>query len=84
MLLHYFHGAKKNRGYYNRSAMLWDHQFDPAKDLKRDWQGMWQLTDQKIGLRDDLRAYFRSRDEDGQPSDLTDGAASHEKAHAPR
>jgi hypothetical protein len=64
LLLHYFHGAKKNRGYFNRSAMLWNNRFDPAKDIKRDWQGMWQLTDQKIGLRDDLRAYFRSRDED--------------------
>jgi hypothetical protein len=25
---------------------------------------MWQLTDRKIGLRDDIRGYFRSRDED--------------------
>jgi hypothetical protein len=65
LLLHYFHGAKKNRGYCNRSAILWNNRFDPAKDIKRDWQGMWQLTDQKIRLRDDLRAYFRSRDEDG-------------------
>jgi hypothetical protein len=64
LLLHYFHGAKKNRGYANRSAILWTNQFDPARDIKRDWQGVWQLTDQKIRLRDELRAYFRSRDED--------------------
>jgi hypothetical protein len=64
LLLHYFHGAKRNRGYSNRSAMLWNNRFDPAKDIKRDWQGMWQLTDRKIRLRDELRAYFRSRDED--------------------
>jgi len=64
LLLHYFHGAKKNRGYINRSAILWKNQFDPAKDIKRDWQGLWQLTDRKIGLRDQLRAYFRARDED--------------------
>jgi hypothetical protein len=64
LLLHYFHGAKKNRGYFNRSAILWKNQFDPAKDIKRDWQGVWQLTDRKIGLRDQLRAYFRARDED--------------------
>jgi hypothetical protein len=65
LLLHYFHGAKKNRGYISRSAMLWKNRFDPAKDIKRDWQGLWQLTDRKIGLRDQLRAYFRGRDEDG-------------------
>jgi hypothetical protein len=64
LLLHYFHGAKKNRGYINRSEMLWKNQFDPARDIKRDWQGLWQLTGQKIALRDQLRAYFRSRDED--------------------
>ena len=64
LLLHYFHGSKKKRGYVNRSTILWDNGFDPAKDIKRDWQGLWQLTDQKIHLRDGLRAYFRSRDED--------------------
>jgi hypothetical protein len=64
LLLHYFHGAKKNRGYFNRSTILWENQFDPAKDIKRDWQGMWQLTDRKIGLRDQLRGYFRAREED--------------------
>jgi hypothetical protein len=64
LLLHYFHGSKSKRGYSNRSDILWQNNFDPAKDIKRDWQGVWQLTDQKTGLRDQLRAYFRSRDED--------------------
>jgi hypothetical protein len=64
LLLHYFHGAKRNRGYTDRSAILWKNQFDPARDIKRDWQGLWQLSGRKIGLRDQLRAYFRSRDED--------------------
>jgi hypothetical protein len=64
LLLHYFHGAKKKRGYFNRSAILWNNKFDPARDIKRDWQGVWQLSDRKPDLRDELRAYFRSRDED--------------------
>ena len=64
MLLHYFHGAKRKRGYFNRSAILWDNDFDPVRDIKRDWQGVWQLTDRKRDLRDALRTYFRSRDED--------------------
>lgn len=64
LLLHYFHGSKRKRGYTDRSAILWRNGFDPARDVKRDWQGMWQLTDQKIALRDQLRSYFRDRDED--------------------
>jgi hypothetical protein len=64
LLLHYFHGAKKKRGYADRSAVLRENRFDPARDIKRDWQGLWQLTDRKPGLRDGLRSYFRSRDED--------------------
>jgi hypothetical protein len=64
LLLHYFHGPKKLRGYFDRSEIIWKNRFDPARDIKRDWQGVWQLTDQKIALRDKLRAYFRSRDED--------------------
>ena len=64
LLLHYFHGAKRNRGYVNRSAILWNNGFDPARDIKRDWQGLLQLSGGKPALRDELRAYFRSRDED--------------------
>jgi hypothetical protein len=65
LLLHYFHGSKKHRGYLRRDEIVWKNAFDPSKDIKRDWQGVWQLTDQKITMRDQLRAYFRSRDEDG-------------------
>jgi hypothetical protein len=64
LLLHYFHGAKSKRGYGNRSDILWKNQFDPVQDIKRDWQGLWQLTGHKPSLRDALRAYFRARDED--------------------
>jgi hypothetical protein len=64
LLTHYFHGAKKNRGYVGREEILWRNGFDPSRDIKRDWQGLLQLTDQKFRLRDNLRAYFRSRNED--------------------
>lgn len=64
LLLHYFHGSKKDRGYIGREEILWKNRFDPACDIKRDWQGLLQLTDQKSRLRDHLRTYFRSRNED--------------------
>jgi hypothetical protein len=65
LLLHYFHGSKQDRGYHSREEIIWKNKFEPSQDIKRDWQGMWQLTDQKFQMRDQLRAYFRSRNEDG-------------------
>jgi len=64
LLMHYWHGKKRDRGYKDRWRILVDNEYDPALDLKRDWQGLYQLTDRSIGLRDDLRKYFRSRNED--------------------
>jgi hypothetical protein len=64
LLLHHWHGKKANRQYQERWSILQKHQFDPDTDLKRDSRGLYQLTNRKIGLRDDLRAYFRARNED--------------------
>jgi hypothetical protein len=63
-LTHHYHGKKSNRGYYNRWKILTGNEFDPILDIKRDWQMMWTLTGNKIELRDQLRAYFRQRNED--------------------
>jgi hypothetical protein len=66
-LLHAWHGAKKHRNYLGRWKVLTRNQYDPNHDLKPDWQGLWQLEqfcDRQIQLRDDIRAYFRSRNED--------------------
>ena len=68
-ILHFFHGAKVNRQYNSRWKILDKYQFDPFLDLKRDSQGLYQLdvdgTPRMNGFRDDLRAYFRARNEDG-------------------
>lgn len=64
---HAWHGAKKNRGYSSRWNILIDQQFDPYTDLKRDAQGLYQLethSDRQILLRDKIRSYMRSRNED--------------------
>jgi hypothetical protein len=63
-LHHYFHGSKVNRQYVNRWKILLRNSFDPVTDLKRDIQGLWQLTGNKPRLRDELRIYFRQRSED--------------------
>lgn len=65
LLTHYWHGKKSLRGYKDRWRIFFEHGFDPDLDLKRDAQGLYQLTDRSPGLRDDLRRYLRSRNEDG-------------------
>jgi hypothetical protein len=65
--LHYFHGPKAKRGYNTRERILSRNKFNPAIHLKRDFQGLYQLEKSAPNyeeLRDDLRTYFRSRQED--------------------
>ena len=69
IIKHYFHGKKKNRKYVERWEILKKHKFDPLTDIKKDWQGLWQLNDNKPGLRDDLRMYFRTRNEDSNDNE---------------
>ncbi len=64
LLMHYWHGKKSDRQYRDRWNILTDCRYDPEADLKRDAQGLWQLTDRSIQLRDQIREYFRQRNED--------------------
>jgi len=63
-IAHHFHGSKKNRKYNTRWEILTKWNFDPALDISRDRQGLWQLTKRGLRMRNDLRAYFRQRNED--------------------
>lgn len=64
LLIHHWHGRKADRQYRDRWKILVDNQYDPDRDLKRDAQGLYQLTNTNIKLRDDIRSYFRARNED--------------------
>lgn len=67
-LTHYWHGTKANRKYSERWKILIDNKFNPTTDITRDSQGLYRLNDYQapryIRLRDDIRAYFRQRQED--------------------
>lgn len=67
-ILHAWHGKKKDRKYAERWEILVENQYSPWRDLKPDWQGLYQLVDhgdrRSLQLRDDIRRYFRSRNED--------------------
>jgi hypothetical protein len=72
LLLHYWHGAKVDRKYYDRWEILVNNKYDPHKDVKLDWQGVLQLNDRgntrSILLRDQIMQYFRQRNEDDIPT----------------
>jgi hypothetical protein len=64
VVLHYFHGRKTHRRYQTREQILRRNGYNPDLDLKRDYQGLYQLTDRVPQLRRDLQRYFRERNED--------------------
>ena len=61
---HSYHGEKAQRSYVSRWDILKRHAFDPSTDLKRNTHGVFELSGNKPGLRRDILAYFRSREED--------------------
>lgn len=68
-LRHGFHGFKRDRQYGERWKILVEHQYSPIMDLKIDAAGMYQLvveSPRQMRLRDDLRKYFKSRNEDSR------------------
>jgi len=66
LLHHFWHGRKENRKYVDRWEILQRNQYDPKVDILRDTYGVIRLADNKPKLRDDLREYFRQRNEDSQ------------------
>lgn len=65
LALHYWHGPKKARKYGTRDQILIEADFNPDVDLKKDMQGLYQLTTRNPVMRDAIRTYFRERNEDG-------------------
>lgn len=67
LVYHDFHGPKASRFYGTRGQILTRNAYNPDTDIKYDGQGLLQLEThepRQIRLRDEVRAYFRSRNED--------------------
>jgi hypothetical protein len=64
VLWHYWHGNAKGRAYKERPNILVKAQYDEHRDIQKDWQGLWQFTDENPELRRGLRRYFKHRNED--------------------
>jgi len=63
-VVHHFHGRKTDRAYGTRDKILVDNKYAPTTDVYYDWQGVLQLNPDRIKLRDEIRRYFLSRNED--------------------
>jgi hypothetical protein len=67
LVFHDFHGHKKFRFYGSRGKILANNKYNPDIDIKYDSHGQLQLEtwdERQMKLRDDIRAYYRSRNED--------------------
>jgi hypothetical protein len=63
-IIHHWHGPFKSRKYKERWSIITSNNFDPDNDIKRDCQGLYIFNTTNYKLRDDIRAYFRQRNED--------------------
>jgi hypothetical protein len=65
---HFWHGKKKDRKYVERWDVLIENKYNPYTDIMHDAQGLYRLNvhngEKYIKLRDDIRRYFRNRNED--------------------
>lgn len=67
---HWYHGSKQDRKYGSRGQILINAGYDPDIDIKYDSYGMIQLetiTPRQITLRDGIRNYLATRNEDSVP-----------------
>jgi hypothetical protein len=64
LVLHRWHGKKKDRNYDTRWKLLVEQQFDPELDMKRDTNGLYVVTDRNQKIRDGLRMFAKLRKED--------------------
>lgn len=65
VILHHFHGLKKNRKYMERWHILIDNAFDPYKHLTKNKDGLLIPTPEcPPKIVDDILQYFKERNED--------------------
>lgn len=67
-IFHSWHGKKAKRGYNSKHSLLARFGFDPLRHLKRDYQGLLQLHDDRSvafpQIRDAMRRVATERSED--------------------
>lgn len=64
LLVHHWHGKKRDRRYVERWDVLTKNGYDPDTDIRLNSHGVLELEHHKPRLRDEIRAYMRQRNED--------------------
>jgi hypothetical protein len=64
LALHYWHGPKMFRRYGKREGILVKYQYNPAKDLVKDWQGLYFLDPKRAEMIREIARYIGQRNED--------------------
>ena len=64
ILIHYWHGTRAARNYFNRNKILLENSFDPYADLTYNNDKLLQYKKQGTKLEKDLEEYFIQRNED--------------------
>jgi hypothetical protein len=65
VILHHYHGNKKNRKYHERWAILVKYAYDPMTHIKKNNIGLIVPTDAfPCQMKSDILSYFRERNED--------------------
>jgi hypothetical protein len=62
---HFWHGSKAKRRYVERWDIVNGHKYDPATDLRKNTNGVVELSGAKPAMIHDMDRYMRQRDEDG-------------------
>jgi hypothetical protein len=78
-IIHYFHGQLKNRNYINRCKLLIDYKFDPSIHLTYKNNILIPSNIFPIGLIDDIKKYFKERNEDECINVLDNNISNHNK-----
>jgi hypothetical protein len=63
--IHQWHGSLKDRGYYERKAVLPSHEYDPFTDIHVNQEGIFDWASDKPDMHAEIAGYFASRKEDG-------------------
>jgi len=63
-MFHFWHGKKKDRKYVERWEILVKNNFNLVTDIIKDGCGLYKLKDECISLKNDIRKYFKQRNED--------------------
>jgi hypothetical protein len=60
-IVHHWHGPEKLRGYFSRSSILIDNNYNPDVDVAYDKNGLLELTPTGLRLQGKIEGYFKSR-----------------------